>query len=121
MTAAAKILFVDDEKQMLTALNRVFRANNYIVFTANSGQEALNILETETMDVIVSDMRMPEMDGAAFLAKTVDLNPNSRRILLTGYSDQESTVRAINAINFLTGNDAAETGLTIATDGAVHP
>jgi response regulator RpfG family c-di-GMP phosphodiesterase len=96
MTAAAKILFVDDEKQMLTALNRVFRAKTYTVFTANSGQEALNILETETMDVIVSDMRMPEMDGASFLAKTVDLNPNSRRILLTGYSDQESTVRAIN-------------------------
>lgn len=96
MTEAAKILFVDDEKQMLTALNRVFRGKAYTVFTANSGQEALKVLENETMDVIVSDMRMPEMDGATFLAKSVDLHPTSRRILLTGYSDQESTVRAIN-------------------------
>ena len=96
MSEAAKILFVDDEKQMLTALNRVFRGKAYTVFTANSGQEALEVLENETMDVIVSDMRMPEMDGATFLAKSVDLHPTSRRILLTGYSDQESTVRAIN-------------------------
>jgi response regulator RpfG family c-di-GMP phosphodiesterase len=96
MTDAAKILFVDDEKQMLTALNRVFRGKAYSIFMANSGQEALDILENETMDIIVSDMRMPEMDGATFLAKTVDLHPTSRRILLTGYSDQESTVRAIN-------------------------
>lgn len=96
MTEAAKILFVDDEKQMLTALNRVFRGKAYTVFTANSGQEGLEVLEKEKMDIIVSDMRMPEMDGATFLAKAVDLHPTSRRILLTGYSDQESTVRAIN-------------------------
>jgi response regulator RpfG family c-di-GMP phosphodiesterase len=96
MIETAKILFVDDEKQMLTALNRVFRGKTYTVFMANSAQEALEILENETMDIIVSDMRMPEMDGATFLAKTVDLYPASRRILLTGYSDQESTVRAIN-------------------------
>jgi response regulator RpfG family c-di-GMP phosphodiesterase len=96
MIEIAKILFVDDEKQMLTALNRVFRGKTYTVFMASSAQEALGILENETIDVIVSDMRMPEMDGATFLAKTVDLYPASRRILLTGYSDQESTVRAIN-------------------------
>ena len=96
MTDAAKILFVDDEQQMLTALNRVFRGKSYKVFTANSGQEGLDVLATEEIDVIVSDMRMPEMDGAAFLEKALELQPDSRRILLTGYSDQESTVRAIN-------------------------
>ena len=96
MNEAAKILFVDDEKQMLTALNRVFRGKNYTVYTANSGAEGLEVLKNETVDVIVSDMRMPEMDGATFLAESVSLSPNSRRVLLTGYSDQESTVRAIN-------------------------
>lgn len=96
MNDAAKILFVDDEQQMLTALNRVFRGKSYTVFTANSGQEGLDVLANEEIDVIVSDMRMPEMDGAAFLEKALELQPESRRILLTGYSDQESTVRAIN-------------------------
>jgi response regulator RpfG family c-di-GMP phosphodiesterase len=96
MTEAAKILFVDDEKQMLTALNRVFRGKSYSVFTANSGAEALEFIKDQAVDIIVSDMRMPEMDGATFLAESVKILPNSRRVLLTGYADQESTVRAIN-------------------------
>ncbi|MFT6261282.1 MAG: response regulator RpfG family c-di-GMP phosphodiesterase [Bermanella sp.] len=96
MTEATRILFVDDEEKMLTALNRVFRGKAYTVFTADSGQEALKVLEIENIDIIVSDMRMPEMDGATFLAASVTSSPESRRILLTGYSDQESTVRAIN-------------------------
>ncbi len=96
MDSVAKILFVDDEAQMLTALSRVFRGKKYNVISANSAAEGLAILENETVDVIVSDMRMPEMDGAQFLSKCLQLYPNSRRILLTGYSDQDSTVRAIN-------------------------
>lgn len=96
MTDTAKILFVDDEPQMLTALSRVFRGKQFDVHTANSGQEALDILATTEFDVIVSDMRMPEMDGATFLSQSIALTPLSRRILLTGYSDQESTIRAIN-------------------------
>lgn len=96
MTQPAKILFVDDESQMLTALKRVFRGEEFEVSTANSGQEGLQLLESTDFDVIISDMRMPEMDGAAFLALSCDICPGSRRILLTGYSDQDSTVRAIN-------------------------
>ncbi|NVK38952.1 MAG: response regulator [Gammaproteobacteria bacterium] len=96
MTEVAKILFVDDEPQMLTALSRVFRGKQFQVQLANSGAEALALLQEQTFDVIVSDMRMPEMDGATFLASSLELSPHSRRILLTGYSDQESTVRAIN-------------------------
>ena len=96
MDTVSKILFVDDEPQMLTALQRVFRGKQFEVKTANSGAEALAILKEQTFDVIVSDMRMPEMDGATFLASSIELSPASRRILLTGYSDQESTIRAIN-------------------------
>lgn len=93
---SARILFVDDEPQMLSALKRVFRGEQYQVDTANSGAEGLERLATDTYDVIVSDMRMPEMDGAAFLAEAYKKQPLSKRILLTGYADHDSTVRAIN-------------------------
>jgi response regulator RpfG family c-di-GMP phosphodiesterase len=96
MDTVSKILFVDDEPQMLTALQRVFRGKQFDVKLANSGAEGLETLKTGPFDVIISDMRMPEMDGANFLAQSIDLSPTSRRILLTGYSDQESTIRAIN-------------------------
>lgn len=96
MSTTSRILFVDDEPQMLTALQRVFRGKKFDVHTANSGAEGLQLLEGEPFDVIISDMRMPEMDGATFLSQSINLNPLSRRILLTGYSDQESTIRAIN-------------------------
>jgi response regulator RpfG family c-di-GMP phosphodiesterase len=96
MSNITTILFVDDETQMLSALARVFRGKEYAVLTAESGEIGLKILNKHPVDIIVSDMRMPEMDGATFLAATVNLCPDSRRILLTGYSDQESTVRAIN-------------------------
>ena len=96
MSNVTTILFVDDEKQMLTALSRVFRGKQYVVHTASSGIAGLEILRQQPADIIVSDMRMPEMDGATFLAATIEICPLSRRILLTGYSDQESTVRAVN-------------------------
>jgi response regulator RpfG family c-di-GMP phosphodiesterase len=96
MTEACKILFVDDEAQMLVALSRVFRGKRYDTMTANSGKEAWELLQNHEFQVIVSDMRMPEMDGAELLAKCFDKYPQTRRILLTGYSDQDSTIRAIN-------------------------
>ena len=96
MDSVSKILFVDDEPQMLTALQRVFRGKQFDVKLANSGSQGLEFLKEGPFDVIISDMRMPEMDGATFLAQSIELSPSSRRILLTGYSDQESTIRAIN-------------------------
>lgn len=92
----AHILFVDDEPQMLSALKRVFRGEQYSVDTANGGAEALQLMEKQQYDVIISDMRMPEQDGAAFLAEAYKKQPNTKRILLTGYADHDSTVRAIN-------------------------
>lgn len=96
MNTVVKLLFVDDEKQMLSALSRIFRGAKYQVFTAHSGAEALELLAKEEVHVLVSDMRMPEMDGAQVLAKACETHPLVRRILLTGYSDQDSTIRAIN-------------------------
>lgn len=93
---AASILIVDDEPEVLSALHRLLRTGGFHVFAANSGEDGLRILETESVDVVVSDMRMPNMSGAQFLEQVFLRWPDIKRILLTGYSDTESTVAAIN-------------------------
>jgi response regulator RpfG family c-di-GMP phosphodiesterase len=95
-TTPATILFVDDEASILSALNRLFRPHGYRILTAESGIAGLQILATEPVDLVISDMRMPEMDGAKFLEKVQASWPNVSRILLTGYADITSTIDAIN-------------------------
>lgn len=90
------LLCVDDEANILSALRRLFRPQGYRVLTAGSGAEGLEILAREAVDLVISDMRMPEMDGARFLAQARAHHPDTVRILLTGYADMESTVAAIN-------------------------
>lgn len=92
----ATLLFVDDETSILAALRRLFRMQGYRILQAESGREGLRLLESEEVDLVVSDMRMPEMDGAAFLKIVRERWPNVMRILLTGYADITSTVAAIN-------------------------
>lgn len=94
--AVTRILCVDDEPQLLSALKRVFRSAEYAVDTAGDGFQGLEKLKENRYDVIISDMRMPHMDGAEFLTAAAQLMPDCPRILLTGFSDHESTVRAIN-------------------------
>ncbi|MCL9781190.1 response regulator [Vibrio sp. S4M6] len=91
----AQVLIVDDEQDILKSLTRILR-QQYDVTTFTSGQEALDHLQDNPIDVIISDMRMPEMDGAEFLTKAKDVCPDAIRLLLTGYSDMESTIRAVN-------------------------
>lgn len=91
-----RILCVDDEPQLLSALKRVFRGSEYAVDTAGDGFQGLEKIKENQYDVIISDMRMPHMDGAEFLTAAAQLRPECPRILLTGFSDHESTVRAIN-------------------------
>ncbi|MEE2730313.1 MAG: HD domain-containing phosphohydrolase [Pseudomonadota bacterium] len=91
-----RVLLVDDEGNMLSALKRMLRGEAYDVSTFNNPLQALEAIQAEEFDVIVSDMRMPEMSGADFLLEAATLWPDTPRILLTGYSDQDSTVRAIN-------------------------
>ncbi|NOY62006.1 MAG: response regulator [Gammaproteobacteria bacterium] len=95
-TAQATLLCVDDEVQILKALQRLFRPLPYRVLTANSGKQALQILEQEMVDVVISDMRMPQMDGAVFLERVADTWPQTVRMLLTGYADLSSAVDAVN-------------------------
>ncbi|MEK8034043.1 HD domain-containing phosphohydrolase [Ideonella sp. DXS29W] len=90
------ILLVDDESSVLHALRRVFRPMGCKVLLAGSGAEGLTLLEANPVDLVISDMRMPEMDGARFLELARDRRPDVVRILLTGYADIGSTIAAIN-------------------------
>lgn len=90
------ILFVDDEASILSALRRLFRPQGYRILVAESGAAGLEILAREPVDLVISDMRMPEMDGAQFLQKVRAGWPDVVRILLTGYADITSTIAAIN-------------------------
>lgn len=90
------LLFVDDEPNILSSLRRLFRQHSYKIFIANGGQEGLEILEKETIDLVISDMRMPVMDGAVFLTHVKARWPDTIRLLLTGYADIQSTIDAIN-------------------------
>ncbi|MBY0572504.1 MAG: response regulator, partial [Undibacterium sp.] len=90
------LLFVDDEPNILMALRRLFRAKGYRILTAESGALGLEILSKEHVDLIVSDMRMPVMDGARFLEQVRQKWPHTIRLLLTGYSDIQSILDAIN-------------------------
>ncbi len=91
-----KILLVDDEPNVLAGFARQLR-ESHTVETAPGGAEALDALDTRgPFAVVVSDMRMPGMDGAAFLARARDRYPDTVRILLTGYADIQSAIEAIN-------------------------
>ncbi len=91
------VLCVDDEPNILSSLRRLFRPQGYRMLTAESAIDALALLEREHVDVVISDMRMPQMDGAQFLAHVRERWPDAVRLLLTGYADMERTVAAINS------------------------
>ncbi|MBP0012401.1 MAG: response regulator [Roseofilum sp. SID2] len=92
-----KMLVVDDEPDNLDLLYRTFR-REFQVSKAESGADALNVLATEgEVAVIISDQRMPQMKGTEFLSQTVEQYPNTMRIILTGFTDVEDLVEAINS------------------------
>ncbi len=91
-----RILCVDDEPNILSALRRTLRPAGYKIFIAEGGAAGLEVMEREEIDLVISDMRMPEMDGAEFLSRVAQGWPKVMRILLTGYSDIDSTINAIN-------------------------
>jgi response regulator RpfG family c-di-GMP phosphodiesterase len=77
-------------------LRRLFRAKGFQVQIAEGGQAGLALMETQPFDLVISDMRMPEMDGAEFLEQVRLRWPSSIRLLLTGYADIQSVMAAIN-------------------------
>lgn len=91
-----KILFVDDEPQLLQAVKRQMR-KRFSIYLAEGGEEALDILKTQgPFAVIVSDMRMPGMDGLELLTQVKNIYPEVVRMMLTGNADQETAADAVN-------------------------
>ncbi|WP_085982458.1 response regulator [Ectopseudomonas mendocina] len=95
MSAPVRIMFVDDEERILRSLALQFR-RHYEVLTESDPLRALQRLREEHVDVLVSDQRMPQMSGAQLLAEAREIVPNTLRILLTGYSDLDAAVDAVN-------------------------
>ncbi len=90
------LLLVDDEENILTALNRLLRRDGYKILRAASGREGLERLAENRVGVILSDQRMPEMSGVEFLRKAKQLYPDTVRIVLSGYTELKSVTDAIN-------------------------
>ncbi len=99
---AIEIMIVDDEQSILNSLQRLLFDMDCNIRTSTSGHEALQALQDQAADIVISDMRMAGMDGVEFLNEVANAWPETERILLTGYADLESTIGAINKgkINF---------------------
>ncbi len=96
-----RILFVDDESNILTGLARMLRGmrKEIEMAFAESGREALEVMAKESFDVVVSDMRMPGMDGAELLAEVRRLYPDTMRIMLSGYAAPEAVMRTVTVVH----------------------
>ncbi len=93
------VLIVDDEEMVTISLRSLFRLrSNYQVITQISPKGALAIAGDVAVDLVISDYLMTEMDGITFLSRFKDVQPQAIRILLTGYSDKENAIRAINSV-----------------------
>lgn len=90
------VLFVDDEEPILKMVNRLFHSENMQVLTANSGEEALNLLEAHSVQLVISDQRMPQMSGSELLTQVRVKYPNVIRMIMSGYADISSVVECIN-------------------------
>lgn len=97
MSENVKILCVDDERNVLRALERIFLDDDYEILIANSGEEGLETLrENPGVQVVISDYRMPGMNGVDFLRQVCNQCPETIRIVLSGYADTAAVVAAIN-------------------------
>lgn len=116
------VLLVDDEPSVLSALRRLFRTQGYRIEQATSGADALTLMRNTPVDLVVSDMRMPGMDGAAFLSQVRVLYPSAVRILLTGYADITATIAAINqgAIHRYIAKPWDDNDLLLVVSDALH-
>lgn len=89
------ILYVDDEVNNLVSFKATFRIK-YDVFTAESGEEAIKLLNENDINLIITDQRMPNMTGVEFLESILDTHPDPIRVLLTGYADMNAVIDAVN-------------------------
>ena len=90
-----RILIVDDEVQIIKSLSRAFFDTDYDILTAQSGEEALNILEDNEVNLVISDMRMPAMGGYELLSQIKVIYPKIIRVILSGYSEEQFIIKAL--------------------------
>lgn len=95
MNKEIRVLYIDDEVHNLTAFKANFR-RDFTLFTSESGLEGLSIFEKEDIHIVLTDQRMPQMTGIEFLVEVQKINPEPIRILITGYSDINAVIGAIN-------------------------
>lgn len=117
-----RILLVDDEPNLLQGLKRTLRSR-YDIATATDGAEALAVIgRDEPFAVVVSDMRMPGMDGVALLARIRDLAPHTVRVMLTGNNDQVTAARAVNegSIFRFVNKPCSHQDLIVTIDAAIR-
>lgn len=96
LTAVSRIMLVDDEPQILKALKRVLNREAYDVEIYDDPEEALKRCYSATFDLVLSDYRMPKMDGVEFLSRLKGLQPDAMRLILSAYGDLEALKLAIN-------------------------
>jgi DNA-binding NtrC family response regulator len=93
------VLIVDDEEMVITSIRAFLQLEtDYTVVGLTSPADAVKHLETNPVDVVVSDYLMPHLNGLQFLAKAKDLQPEAARVLLTGHADKQSAIQAINEV-----------------------
>lgn len=90
------ILIVDDEEGLREGLSKLLESEGYAALSAESGEQALQILQQSHIDLVLTDMRMPGMDGIELLKKIRERHPNVGVIILTGYGQIESYIEAMN-------------------------
>ncbi|WP_411161979.1 EAL domain-containing protein [Idiomarina sp. HP20-50] len=90
------VLIVDDEENVLKSLKRLLRRDGYEIYTAGSADEAFDVLAHNAVDVVISDQRMRNMQGLEFLSNVRSMYPNTARIVLTAYRNEDNLTQAIN-------------------------
>ena len=96
MECTHSLLLVDDEENILNSLKRTLRKEQYRIITAQSGMEGLSVIDREKISLVLSDHRMPGMEGVEFLNEVRQKSPETIRMMLTGYADMQSVMNAIN-------------------------
>jgi len=97
--ASNVILLVDDEEMVVTSIKSFLTLEtDYQVVAFTFPKEALDYVQKNRVDLVISDYLMPEVDGIEFLAKVKEIQPEATRILLTGYADKENAIKAINEV-----------------------
>ena len=97
ITEQYNLLVIDDEESILKAIKRTLRSTKYQVYTANSANEGLKKLKEHNFQVVLSDFRMPEIDGGTLVKKIKQIYPSIVSMILTGYADFDAAVDVMNS------------------------